>query len=84
MNGAPGLARAELLRVAASVLQSRMPAWQARFTIEGRHFRARFEWPGFVTVADDNTGELLACSLPGKPTAPTADTLAKPSHIGGP
>ena len=82
--GALGLTRVELLRVAASVLQSRMPAWQARFTICGRAFRARFEWPGVVTVADDRTGELLASSMPGKPTRPTAATLAKPSDIGRP
>ncbi len=76
MSGTPGPDRAELLRTAASVLQSRMPAWQARFTVYGRHYRARFEWPGLVTVADDNTGELLARSVCGKPAEPDAETQA--------
>ncbi len=45
--------------------------------MHGQAYRARFEWPGFVTVADDDTGELLARSLPGKPAEPDADTLAR-------
>lgn len=68
--------RADLLRTAASVLQSRMPTWQARFMVYGHPFRARFEWPGVVVVTDDNTGEVLARSVCGKPTTPDADTLA--------
>lgn len=68
--------RVALLRLAASVLQSRMPTWQARFMCEGNAYRARFEWPGWVTVSDDNTGEPLARSLLGRPTEPDADTVA--------
>lgn len=68
--------RAELLAIGAGVLQSRMPGWQARFLVEGLAFRARFEWPGVVTVADDNTGERLARSLPGRPTEPDHETRA--------
>lgn len=68
--------RAEVLAIGASVLQSRMPTWQARFYAGGLAFRARFEWPGVVTVADDNTGEVLARSLPGRPATPDAETLA--------
>lgn len=68
--------RAELLRLAASVLLSRMPTWQARFLVQGHPFRARFEWPGLVTVSAENSGELLARSEPGKPATPDAETLA--------
>lgn len=68
--------RAELLRTGASVLLSRMPTWQARFTLNGMPFRARFEWPGVVTVSGENTGELLARSEPGRPVSPDVATLA--------
>jgi hypothetical protein len=77
VSGGPHLDHAALLRMAASVLQSRMPIWQAKVMMHGQAYRARFEWPGFVTVADDDTGELLARSLPGKPAEPDADTLAR-------
>ena len=67
-----------LLRLASQVLQSRMPTWQARFTHEGMAYRARFEFPGVVSVADDNTGALLARSRPGRPTE--VDPLHSPGH----
>jgi hypothetical protein len=69
---------ATLLRLASQVLQSRMPTWQARFTHEGMAYRARFEFPGVVSVADDNTGALLARSRPGMPTE--MDRMAGPGH----
>ena len=68
--------RAELLRLAASVLLSRMPTWQARFLMHGHPFRARFEWPGVVTVSAENSGELLARSETGKPATADPETLA--------
>jgi hypothetical protein len=77
MNTAPPLDRTALLCTAASVLLSRMPTWQARFSAHGGTYRARFEWPGIVTVADDNTGEVLARSVCGKPDMPDSATLAK-------
>jgi hypothetical protein len=76
MSPHPMRDRLALLRMGANVLQSRMPTWQARFSCDGVAFRARFEWPGVVTVADDNTGETLARSMPGRPTEPDADTMA--------
>ena len=68
--------RAELLRLAAGVLLSRMPTWQARFLVRGHPFRARWEWPGVVTVSAEHSGELLARSEPGRPATPDAETLA--------
>lgn len=76
--------RTALLLTGARVLHSRMPTWQARFTADGCAYRARFEWPGVVTVADDNTGEVLARSVPGKPVEADADTLAKALHVRRP
>ncbi len=84
MNGGPGPDRLKLLRTAAAVLLSRMPTWQALLWFEGRRYRARFSWPGVVSVADDNTGDVVALSLPGQPTEPDADTLAKPRIVGRP
>jgi len=78
------LDRIKLLRTGAAVLLSRMPAWQARFVVEGHHYRARFEWPGVVTVADDNTGDVVARSLSGRPTEADAETLARPRILGRP
>ena len=76
MSEGPMPTRAELLRTAASVLLSRMPTWQARFTMQGHPFRARFEWPGVVTVSGENSGELLARSECGKPGTPDPETLS--------
>lgn len=69
---------ATLLRLAAQVLQSRMPTWQAQFGHDGGSYRARFEYPGVVSVADNNTGALLARSRPGRPTE--VDPLHRPGH----
>lgn len=76
MIGAPTLERSELLQAGARVLQSRLPIWQAHFRLHAVAYRARFEWPGVVSVADDNTGEVLARSVPGQPATPDAQTLA--------
>ena len=60
---------AELLRQADAVLRSRQPTSSADFyACDGYAFRARFDYPGVVSVYDHNTGDLLACSRPGKPT----------------
>ena len=59
---------AELLRQADAVLRSVQPASSTSFCVCGYTFRARFDYPGVVRVYDRNTGELLACSRPGKPT----------------
>ncbi len=69
---------AALLRLAAQVLESRMPAWNARFLHEGMPYRARFAFPGVVIVTDDNTGAVLARSRPGMPTE--MDRMAGPGH----
>jgi hypothetical protein len=79
--GGPMVERAALLRQAAEVLLSRMPTWTARFSREGIVYRARFEWPGIVSVCEANTGELLARSLPGQPTLPDKDTAARSDYI---
>ena len=68
--------RASILPEAATVLQSRMPTWKARFRHRGHMVRARFEWPGVVSVYDDESGELLARSLFGKPAEADAQTIA--------
>ena len=69
--------RAGLLKTGAKVLQSRMPAWQAGFMLQRTPFRVRFEWPGVVSVADDNTGEVLARSVPGQPCVPDSETRVR-------
>lgn len=69
--------RAALLRQAAEVLHSRMPTWNERFNRDGIAYRARFEWPGIVTVSADNTGEVFARSVPGRPGEPDAETLTR-------
>ena len=79
MNRGAAIERAELLATASRVLLSRMPTWQARFSAHGNAYRARFEWPGTVSVADDNTGEVLARSEPGQPSAPYLQTRALPA-----
>ena len=68
---------AELLRQADAVLRSWRPASAANFYACGYAFRARFDYPGVVSVYDGNTGDLLACSRPGKPTH-----LARPKRVG--
>lgn len=78
------LDRPDLLRTGAAVLQARMPAWNVAFRLVGIAYRARWDWPGVVTVADDNTGEVLARSIPGKPTEPDAETLARARGMRGP
>ena len=72
----------QLLRHASAVLQSRMPAWNGRFRFDFVHYRARFDWPGVVTVSDDNTGETLARSVPGKPFEPDAETKGRTTWRG--
>lgn len=49
-----------------------LPAWSTHFSREGWSYRARFDYPGVVSVYDRNTGELLVRSRPGHPTKPEA------------
>lgn len=74
MNGRRTLDRSRILRTAAAVLESRQPAWTACFRLDGVAYRARWSWPGVVAVSDDNTGETLARSLPGRPAELDAET----------
>src|SRR3990167_4312504 len=59
---------AALLRQADAVLRGMLPAWSAHFWAGGVAYRARFDYPGRVSVLDRNTGELIARSRPGRPT----------------
>jgi hypothetical protein len=77
MYGRPPLDRLQALRTAAAVLESRQPAWTAFFRLDGTPCRARWHWPGVVVVCDDNTGETLARSLPGRPAEADAETIAR-------
>jgi hypothetical protein len=76
MHGRP-IDRLKALCTAAAVLESRQPTWTAYFRLDGAAFRARWAWPGVVVVCDDNTGEVLARSLPGKPTEPDAESVLR-------
>ena len=60
--------RAALLRQADAVLRAMRPAWSAHFWAGGVSYRARFDYPGWVTVLDRNTGEVIARSRVGQPT----------------
>lgn len=81
MYGRPPVDPLKALRTAAAVLESRQPAWSACFRLDGVTCRARWGWPGVVSVCDDNTGETLARSLPGKPDEPDAETIARARRI---
>ncbi|MEI2678413.1 MAG: hypothetical protein V9G29_11480 [Burkholderiaceae bacterium] len=59
---------AQLLRQADRVLRAMQPATSTHFSADGISYRARFDYPGYVSVFDRNTGELVAQSLPGNPT----------------
>lgn len=83
MHGRSPLDRLMILRTAAAVLESRQPVWTACFRVAGIAYRARWSWPGVVAVSDDNTGETLARSLPGKPTEPDAETAEKVRETSG-
>jgi hypothetical protein len=61
---------AELLRCADMAMRSAAPCWTVVFWVDGRGYRARFEYPGRLSVYVKATGELLARSKPGRPTAP--------------
>ena len=69
---------AELLRQADAVLRALQPAMTAAFHVWGHTYRARFDYPGVLRVFDRNTGELVACSRPGKPTHLARVRRAKP------
>lgn len=71
---------ADLLRQADRVLRAMAPAWSAHFRADGISYRARFDYPGRVSVFDRNTGELVARSRPGQPTKPAAHRKAQ--HAG--
>ena len=59
---------AAVLRQADAVLRALQPAMTAAFHAWGNAYRARFDYPGVIRVFDRNTGELVACSRPGKPS----------------
>lgn len=57
-----------LLLQAHSVLSAMQPAFSVHFHSHGVAFRARFDYPGRVSVYEKNTGELIVRSRPGRPT----------------
>lgn len=59
---------AELLQAADRVMRSLQPAMQAHFYCNGWSLRARWDYPGILSVHDRNTGVLLARSRRGQPT----------------
>ena len=75
---------AALLRQADAVLRAMLPAWSAHFWAGGASYRARFDYPGRVTVLDRNTGEVIARSRVGRPTElaskPKAHRTQPPPH----
>ena len=71
---------AELLRQADRVLLTMAPDWSADFNSDGIGYRARFDYPGVVSVHDRNTGEVIARSRPGQPTKLAVPR--KPRHAG--
>jgi len=71
---------AELLRLADRVLRAMAPAWSTAFHSDGIAYRARFDYPGVVSVLDRNTGELVARFRPGQPTKLAVQRKAR--HAG--
>ena len=65
---------AELLRQADRVLRTMQPAFSTQFCADGISYRARFDYPGYVSVFDRNTGELVARSVSGNPSKLAATT----------
>lgn len=63
---------AALLRQAHNVLIALQPAMTASFRSGGQAYRVRFDYPGIVSVFHRRTGELVARSRRGMPTAPAA------------
>jgi hypothetical protein len=59
---------AELLQLADRVLKSLQPAMQAHFYCDGWSLRARWDYPGILSVYERNSGVLLARSRRGQPT----------------
>jgi 2-oxo-4-hydroxy-4-carboxy--5-ureidoimidazoline (OHCU) decarboxylase len=72
---------AALLRQAHLVLTALQPAMTASFHSWGEAYRARFDYPGIVSVFHRNTGELVARSRRGRPTEPAALPRAR-GHRG--
>lgn len=66
----------ELLRCADVAMRGAAPCWTVVFWIDGRGYRARFEYPGRLSVHTRATGELLARSKPGRPTVPQVSRSA--------
>jgi len=58
----------ELLRQADRVMRMAQPAFTATFHANGMAYRARWDYPGRLSVCDRNTGELVARSRLGRPT----------------
>ena len=63
---------AELLRGADRIMRMAQPALQASFYLDGWRFRAKWEYPGVLSVWSVASGALLARSRPGHPTKPAA------------
>ena len=57
-----------LLQAADRIMKSLQPAIQASFHCDGWSFRARWDYPGILSVYDRHTGVLLARSRRGQPT----------------
>jgi PQQ enzyme repeat len=59
-----------MLAHADKVIRSRWLALQAHYVCQGWRLRARFDYPGRLSVFDANTGELMVESRNGHPTRP--------------
>jgi hypothetical protein len=57
---------AVLLR-ADAVMRAMQPAFSCYFHEAGIAYRARFEYPGVLSVYDRHSGDLVAVSEPGHP-----------------
>ena len=66
-----------LLLQAHAVLLAMQPAFSAHFHCQGFAFRARFDYPGRVSVYERNTGELIVRSRPGRPTEVAKSTARR-------
>ena len=71
---------AELLQAADRIMKSLQPAMQTSFYCAGWPCRARWDYPGILSVYDRASGQLLARSRRGQPTKPAA--LRKGAHAG--
>lgn len=61
-----------LLQAADQIMRMAQPAFQASFHFSGWRYRAKWEYPGVLSVWCGETGAMLARSRPGHPTKPAA------------